>query len=172
MNSYHSVEDHSLNSSLTAEELAGIDRRYSDSVLALSSYDSLIEQGCSPLAAEEILQILKSDPDVCSDITNGHWIASDDLEADEAHIAAETVNTDDPMTSFETATQSCLHRYDAANDLFVADNAAWVKGFNPAAFERHVERTRKARRYHGIEDIVFDKAGRVRSVRKLIKKAA
>jgi hypothetical protein len=171
MNSHHSVEHPSLTSSLTAEELAGIDRRYSNSVLALSSYDSLIEQGCSPLEADEILQILKSDPDVCSDITNGHWVGSDDLGTDEANVAVD-VEVKDPLIQLEHATDSCLHRYAPANDLFVADNAAWVKGFNPAAFERHVERTRKAQRYHGIEDIVFDKAGRVRSVRKLIKRAA
>ena len=76
------------------------------------------------------------------------------------------------MTAFEMATQSCLHRFAAANDQFVADHRHWVKGFDPAAFERHVQRTRKVRRYHDIEDIVFDQAGRVRSIRKLVKKAA
>ena len=171
MNSHHSVDHPSVTSYLTAEELADIDRRYSNSVLTLSSRDELIRQGCTPLEAKEILQILKTDPDTCSDITNGHWVGSEDLEADEAHIAAEAVDTDDPLFALELATQSCLHRFTAANDQFVFDNRAWVKGFDPDAFERHVQRTRKARRYHGIEDI-FDKAGRVRSVRKLIKKAA
>ena len=76
------------------------------------------------------------------------------------------------MTAFEVVTQSCLHRFAAANDQFVADHRHWVKGFDPVAFGRHVERTRKTRRYHGIEDIVFDQAGRVRSVRKLVKKVA
>ncbi len=172
MNSQHSVEHPSVTDSLSAEELAGINRRYSDSVLTLSSYDSLLDQGCTPLEAAEILQILKADPDTCSDITNGHWIGSDNLEADEAHIAAEAVDTDNPMSPFELATESCLHRFAAANDQFVADHRHWVKGFDPVSFERHVERTRKARRYHGIEDIVFDQAGRVRSVRKLVKKVA
>lgn len=172
MNSHHSVDHPSVTSYLTAEELADIDRRYSNSVLTLSSRGELIRQGCTPLEAKEILQILKTDPDTCSDITNGHWVGSDDLEADEAYIATEVVDTDDPLTVFEIATQSCLHRFAAANDQFVADHRAWVKGFDPVAFERHVQRARKARRYHGIEDIVFDQAGRVRSVRKLNKKAA
>lgn len=159
-------------STLSPEEFASINSHHTKQVLALSSYDSLLSQGCTPLAAEEILQILRTDPDTCSDITNGHWVGSDDLEVDEAHIAAESVDTDDPLTALELSTQSCLHRFAAANDQFVADHRAWVKGFDPVAFERHVERTRKARRYHGIEDIVFDQAGRVRSVRKLVKKAA
>lgn len=157
---------------LTTSEFERLDHVYADRVKNLSNRDELIRQGCTPLAAVEILQILKTDPDTCSDITNGHWVGSEDLEADEAHIAAEAVDTDDPLTALELSTQSCLHRFAAANDQFVADHRAWVKGFDPVAFERHVQRTRKARRYHGIEDIVFDQAGRVRLVRKLIKKAA
>ena len=157
---------------LTTSEHERLDHVYADRVKNLSSRDELIRQGCTPLAAVEILQILKTDPGTCSDITNGHWVGSDDLEADEAHIASDGVDTDDPLTAFEIATQSCLHRFESANDQFVFDNRAWVKGFDPVAFQRHVERTRKTRRYHGIDDIVFDQAGRVRSVRKLIKKAA
>lgn len=36
------------------------------------------------------------------------------------------------------------------------------KGLHVEAFEAHVARTAKARRFHGIEDTVFDKRGRVR----------
>lgn len=162
----------STETTLTTTELERLDHLYADRVKNLSSRDALLHQGCTPLEAAEILQILGTDPDTCSDITNGHWVGSDNLEADEAHIAAESVDTDDPLTALELSSQSCLHRFAAANDQFVADHRAWVKGFDPVAFERHVQRTRKARRYHGIEDIVFDQAGRVRSIRKLVKKAA
>lgn len=162
----------STESTSTTSELERLDHVYADRVKNLSSRDALLRQGCTPLAAAEILQILKTDPDTCSDVTNGHWVGSDGLEADEAYIATEVVDTNDPLTAFEIATQSCLHRFESANDQFVFDHRAWVKGFDPVAFERHVQRTRKARRYHGIEDIVFDQAGRVRSVRKLNKKAA
>lgn len=162
----------STETTLTTTELERLDHVYADRVRNLTSHDALLRQGCTPLEAAEILQILKTDPDTCSDITNGHWVGSDDLEVDEAHIAAEAVDTDNPMSPFELATESCLHRFAAANDQFVADHRHWVKGFDPVAFERHVQRTRKARRYHGIEGIVFDQAGRVRSIRKLVKKAA
>jgi hypothetical protein len=155
---------------LTAGDFEALDHFYSERVRALTSKGSLLQQGCAAVDVAEILEILASDPEVFSDTKNGHCVGSFDIEADLESLPIEL--SADPLQELEESTTSCLHRYASANDLFVADNAAWVKGFNPAAFERHVERTRKARRYHGIEDIVFDKAGRVRSVRKLIKRAA
>ncbi len=145
-----------------------LDRVYSSRVKALTSKASLIRQGCAALEADEILQILKTDPDVFSDARNGHCVGSNDIEADQESLPIGT--SSDPLEGFKKATQSFLQRFAPDNDLFVADNAAWVKGFDPVAFGRHVQRTRKARRYHGIEDIVFDQAGRVRSVRSLGKR--
>ena len=153
---------------LTSSDFDALDRVYSSRVKALSSKASLIRQGCAALDADEILQILKTDPDVFSDAKNGHCVGSNDIEADQESLPVGT--SYDPLEGFKKATQSFLHRFASDNDLFVADNAAWVKGFDPVAFGRHVQRTSKARRYHGIEDIVFDQAGRVRSVRGLNKR--
>ena len=153
---------------LTPSDFDALDRIYSSRVKALTSKASLIRQGCAALDADEILQILKTDPDVFSDAKNGHCVGSNNIEADQESLLVGT--SSDPLEGFNKATHSFLHRFASDNDLFVADNAAWVKGFDPVAFGRHVQRTSKARRYHGIEDIVFDQAGRVRSVRGLSKR--
>lgn len=42
----------------------------------------------------------------------------------------------------------------------VADSRAWHNGWNAAAFMAHVKTTAKARRYHGIADLVLDAKGR------------
>ena len=154
---------------LSPDELTAIGRYYSDRVLALSNRENLIAQGCSPVEASEILSLLRTDPDVWSDYNNGHLVASEDLEADEAGLSNESV--EDQLFEFIAASQSCLSRFQSANDLFVYDNAAWVRGFDPTAFERHQQRSAKARRYHDIEDIVLDKAGRVRSPRRTRRSA-
>ena len=150
--------------SLSPDELATLDHYYSDRVLALSNRESLMALGCNPIEASEILSLLKSNPDIWSDYSNGHLVGSEDLEADEMGLSSEPA--DDALVEFTEATQSCLNRFQTANDLFVYDNAAWVHGFDQNAFERHQQRSAKVRRYHGIEDIVLDKAGRVRSPRR------
>lgn len=154
---------------LTAADFDALDRIYSKRVLALTSRASLIDQGCSALEAEEILVILKTDPEVFSDYTNGHCVASEDLAVEESRDFNPAGF--EPEQNFRQATQSFLARYALVNNQFVLDNAAWVRGFDPVAFERHVQRTARARRYHGIEDMVLDAAGRVRSVRALVKAA-
>ena len=96
-------------------------------------------------------------------------MASDDLAVEESR--SFNAAGFEPEQNFRQATQSFLTRYALVNNQFVLDNAAWVRGFDPVAFERHVQRTTRARRYHGIEDTVLDAAGRVRSIRALVKAA-
>jgi hypothetical protein len=147
----------------TQTDFALLDRRYSAGIAALSSPKALAALGFGPEASTEILAILKEDPEVFSDMTNGHLSRSDDLTVDETtHYNVETSNQ---TPSEQTA--SFVERFHLFHQQFVYDNATWVSGFNPESFERHTKRAAKNRRYHGIEAEVLDAAGRVKSVRHL-----
>ena len=102
---------------------------------------------------DAIAAIINSNPDVDYDKRHGHEVGSYDLEEDERRASA---NLDDEDT------KTVFDRFNGHTLYFVSDNAAWRSGFNPAKFANHVEASAKARRYHGIEDIVLDGYGRVK----------
>lgn len=48
--------------------------------------------------------------------------------------------------------------------MFVGTAACWKSGFDSVKFDRHQTKAIKARTYHDIEEVIFDKAGRVKSL--------
>ena len=48
--------------------------------------------------------------------------------------------------------------------MFVGTLACWKSGFDSEKFERHQAKETKARTYHDIAEVIFDKAGRVKSL--------
>jgi hypothetical protein len=64
--------------------------------------------------------------------------------------------------SIAEAYASAVPANEAHGQAFVGQTAAWAKGFDADAYQRHADRSAKRARHAGIEDIVLDKAGRLR----------
>ena len=95
-----------------------------------------------------IAAIVNANPDFDFDPTSPRWNQVGDVKADE------------DLPDDNTGSIVDWGQY------FVGRHAAWSRGFNPAKFADHVEASAKARRYHGIEDLVLNAAGQVRSTKQ------
>jgi hypothetical protein len=165
---------------LNADELAYINNHYDFSSITV---DDLIaghtDDAAIAASAAEIFAIINTP---VSDRDGSHYIASGfDASIAINGIAPEDAyegDTDDDFTATAdvilvgdgdgddldgTGTPSIFSRLAAHSDYYVRDGNAWGAGdFDPAHFATHCATTSRARRYHGIDDIVFDEAGRIR----------
>lgn len=113
--------------------------------------------GANCVNAEAIAEVLSRDPDAQSDAESDGWECPQDVDYTPDYREADWL---------ECVNFNVIH-HRRWNAEAVRDES-WKRindRLDSEAWNRHVERTVKARRYHGIEEYVFDKAGRVRAAK-------
>ena len=114
--------------------------------------------------ASEIAAIMASDPDAISDAESDSW---------ECPAGVDYTPDSREADWLDAVQYNIVHhrRWNMSAELDESGKRVNDK-LDPVAWKRHAERTQKARAYHGIEDIVFNKDGSIKSVRKNTGKAA
>ena len=120
---------------------------------------------CSP----EILAILNESLDNESPAYSQAQLEDDngqmiDVLADALGYQSERKNADDFEGMVGEATQSNLMIVLDNLEMFVGREASWLGGFDSDKFERKQTKVINERATHDIAEIIFDKAGRVKSL--------
>jgi len=148
---------------------------FGDHLKRVSIDHALNLDGYDDETANEIRSIMFDDelPSECPAYVESFQMMDDDagyevidrLALDVAGTQTHRKNADDvTLDQLAGGSQSNLCLVLDNLPMFVGTAACWKSGFNSVKFDRHQTKAIKQRTYHDIEEVIFDKAGRVKSL--------